>query len=160
MNATAQLLRDAAAEFPPVSTEVATTLPVRAEVAYEVFADAGETPRWLSVVQSARVLERDDDGRPAQVAFRASFDRATLGYVVRYEYRAAELTIRWSTTSGSAIRVEGEARFTPLSDRACLMTYRLGLELPVSREWIEAHYDGHAASAVVGDFREHLRRFV
>ena len=27
-------------------------------------------------------------------------------------------------------RVDGEARFTPLSPRACLMTYRLALELP------------------------------
>lgn len=159
MNATAQLLRAASLDLPPVSTEVATTLPVRAEVAFEVFADAGETPRWLSVVQSARVLRRTAEGRPLQVSFRASFERATLGYLVTYDYRPAELTIRWSTEAGSAIRVDGEARFAPLSPRACLMTYRLALELPVSQASIERHYDGHAASAVVGDFREHLRRY-
>lgn len=159
MSATAQLLRAATADLPPASTEVATTLPVRAEVAYEVFADVGETSRWLSVVQSARVLSRDAAGRPLEVAFRAAFDRASLGYVVRYAYRPEDLVMRWSTAAGSAIRVDGEARFAALSPRACLMTYRLGLELPVSRAWIETHYDGHAASAVVGDFREHLRRF-
>jgi hypothetical protein len=38
------------------------------------------------------------------------------------------------------------------------MSYRLSLELPVSGPCVERHYDGHAASAVVGDFREHLRR--
>ena len=160
MNATADLLRAASLDLPPVSTEVATTLPVRAEVAFEVFADAGETPRWLSVVQSARVMSRTPHGRPLQVSFHANFERATLGYRVTYDYRPAELTVRWSTDDGSAIRVDGEARFTPLSPRACLMTYRLALELPVSRAQIERHYDGHAASAVVGDFREHLRRYV
>ena len=85
---------------------------------------------------------------------------ANLGYRVTYDYRPAELTVRWSTDDGSAIRVDGEARFAPLSPRACLMTYRLALELPVSRAQIERHYDGHAASAVVGDFREHLRRYI
>ena len=103
MNATAELLRMASLDLPPVSTEVATTLPVRAEVAFEVFADAGETPRWLSVVQSARVLSRTPDGRPLQVSFHANFERATLGYRVTYDYRPAELTVRWSTDDGSAI---------------------------------------------------------
>jgi hypothetical protein len=87
MNATADLLRAATLDLPPVSTEVATTLPVRAEVAFEVFADAGETPRWLSVVQSARVMSRTPDGRPLQVSFHANFERATLGYRVTYDYR-------------------------------------------------------------------------
>lgn len=158
MPATSQLLRAAAADLPPTSTEVAATLSVRAGLAYEIFADAGETPRWLSVVQSAHVLERDGHGRALRVAFRAAFDRASLGYVVRYSYRPDDLVVSWSTEGDSAICVEGEARFTALSERACLMTYRLTLELPVTRSWLEQHYDGHAASAVVGDFREHLRR--
>jgi uncharacterized membrane protein len=159
MPATSRLLRAAAAEVPQISSEVATTLPVRAEVAYEVFADAGETPRWLAVVQSAVVRERAADGRPIRVSFRAGFDRATLGYDVCYVYRPEQLFIQWSTTPGSAIRVEGEARFAALSQRACLMTYRLALELPIARSQNPSHYDNHAASAVVGDFREHLRRF-
>lgn len=158
MAATSSLLRAAAASMPPVSTEVATTLPVGLDVAYEVFADAGETPRWLSAVQSARVLTRTADGRPERVAFRAALDRATLGYVVAYEYLPAEGLIRWSTTAESSICVAGEARFTALSPRSCLMTYRLRLDLPVSAAELERHYDAHAASAVVGDFREHLRR--
>ncbi|MEZ4402074.1 MAG: hypothetical protein R3B06_18755 [Kofleriaceae bacterium] len=159
MAATSALLRAAATDVPPLATEVATTLPVRAEVAYEVFVDAGETPRWLAVVQSARVMARTAEGRPLEVAFRAAFDRATLGYTVRYAYRPEDRMVTWSTAPGSAICVAGEARFTALSARACLMTYRLELELPVSQAWIQSHYDNHAASAVVGDFREHLRRF-
>ena len=159
MLATSAMVRAAAASMPPITTEVSVTLPVAAAEAFEVFADAGETPRWLRVVQAAHVLDRGADGRPRTVSFRAAFDRATLGYVVRYHYHLETLTIRWTTRPTSALRVEGEARFTALSARASLMTYRLSLELPVSQEWLEDHYDGHAASAVVGDFREHLRRF-
>jgi hypothetical protein len=157
--ATSALVRAAAVSMPPITTEVSVTLPVAAAQAFEVFADAGETPRWLRVVQSARIVERGDDGHARTVAFRASFDRATLGYVVRYAYEPAALSLRWATRRGSPIRVEGQAHFTALTARACLMTYRLSLELPVSHEWLTEHYDGHAASAVVGDFREHLRRF-
>lgn len=156
--ATSDLVRAANASFPPVTTEVAATLPVRASVGYEIFADTGETPRWLSMVQSAHVLERGIDGRPTRVSFRAAFERATLGYVLHYEYRPEDLTVAWWTARGGTIRIEGEARFAPLSHRACLMSYRLSLELPVSGTCVERHYDGHAASAVVGDFREHLRR--
>lgn len=158
MLATSQLLRAAAADLPPPSTEVAATLAVRAGLAFELFCDAAETPRWLSVVQSAHVLERDDAGRPVRVAYRASFERAIIGYVLHYRYRPDELTVSWATSRDSALCVEGEARFAALSERACLMTYRLTLDLPVTRDLLEEHYDGHAASAVVGDFREYVRR--
>lgn len=156
--ATSELVRAANASFPSATTEVAATLPVRAHVAYEIFADTGETPRWLTVIQAAHVLERGVDGRASKVSFRAAFERATIGYVLHYQYRPEDLTVLWQSSRAGSIRCDGEARFAPLSNQACLMTYRLTLELPVSGNWIEQHYDGHAASAVVGDFREHLRR--
>jgi ribosome-associated toxin RatA of RatAB toxin-antitoxin module len=156
--ATSALLRDASASLPPVTTEVATTLRASAVHAYEVFADVGATPRWLPTVQAATVIGRDRDGRPTQVSFRAALDRATLGYIVYYVYRPTELAVSWHTSEGGAIRVEGEARFSTLSSQACLMTYRLTLELPVSAASLERSFDNHAASAVVGAFREHLRR--
>ena len=159
MPATSALVRAAAASAPPITTEVSVTLPASAADAFEIFADVAETPRWLRVVQSARVLERADDGRARAVAFRAAFDRATLGYVVRYAYEPDALALRWATGRGAPIRVEGHAHFVALTPRASVMTYRLALDLPVSDAWLAEHYDGHAASAVAGDFREHLRRF-
>lgn len=159
MPATSALVRAAAASMPPITTEVSVTLPVAAPEAFEIFTDAGETPRWLRVVHAAHVLDHGADGRPRTVSFRAAFDRATIGYVVTYRYQPEALTVTWATRRGSVIRVEGLARFVGLTPRACLMTYRLSMELPVSQDWLECHYDGHAASAVVGDFREHLRRF-
>jgi len=54
--------------------------------------------------------------------------------------------------------LNGEARFVPLSMRACLMLYRLVLDLPIVDDVINNELDKHPASQVVAEFREHLRR--
>jgi hypothetical protein len=54
--------------------------------------------------------------------------------------------------------MSGEARFVPLSARACLMLYRLVLDLPIVDDLVSHELDGHPASLVVSEFREHLRR--
>jgi hypothetical protein len=145
-------------ELPPLASEVSTTLSVGARVAYEVFADAVETPRWLPIVQSARVLSRQADGRPDKVAFTRKLERGSLGYTLAYIYDPRTLTIAWSTADSSNVVMSGEARFVPLSHKACLMTYRLVLDLPIVDDLLDAGIDGHPASVVVAEFREHLRR--
>ena len=49
---------------------------VNAGAAYEVFADAVEIPRWLPIVQTARVLARTTDGRPGGWPSRAGSSAA------------------------------------------------------------------------------------
>ena len=142
----------------PMSSEVSTTLPVSAGVAYEVFADAIETPRWLPVVQSARVMARTADGRPARVSFMGKLERGSLGYTLSYTYDVKSLIVSWTTDASSSIVIAGEARFLPLSARACLLVYRLSMEIPMVAEWSDSAYECHPASAVVADFREHLKR--
>lgn len=142
----------------PLSSEVSTTLSVNAGVAYEVFADAVEIPRWLPLVQTARVLASHPDGRPARVAFTRKLERGSLGYTLEYHYDPSTHTITWRTPPTSNVVLSGEARFAPLSPRACLMLYRLDLELPIVDDLISTELDGHPASLVVAEFREHLRR--
>lgn len=142
----------------PLSSEVSTTLSVGARTAYEVFADAVEIPRWLPLVQTARVLAFHPDGRPARVAFTRKLERGTLGYTLEYHYDPSNHTITWQTPPTSNVVLSGEARFVPLSMRACMMFYRLVLELPIVDDLISAELDGHPASCVVAEFREHLRR--
>src|SRR5439155_19695267 len=81
----------------PLASEVSTTLSVGAGVAYEVFADAVEVPRWLPIVQSARVLARAADGRASRVAFTRKLERGSLGYTLEYGYDPATFTITWAT---------------------------------------------------------------
>ena len=142
----------------PLVSEVSTTLTVGADAAYEVFADAMEIPRWLPIVQSARVLTRARDGRAARVAFTRKLERGSLGYTLEYSYEPATLQVLWTTPASSNVVLTGEARFLPLSPKACLMLYRLVLELPVVDDVIANELDKHPASHVVAEFREHLRR--
>jgi hypothetical protein len=142
----------------PLTSEVSTTLSVSAGSAFEVFADAIEIPRWLPLVQTARVLSVRSDGRPARVAFTRKLERGSLGYTLEYTYDPSTYTIAWSTPATSNVVLSGEARFLPLSPRACLMLYRLVLDLPIVDDLISTELDGHPASCVVAEFREHLRR--
>jgi hypothetical protein len=142
----------------PVASEVSTTLAVSAGTAFEVFADAFEIPRWLPLVQNARVMERRDDGRATRVAFTRRLERGSLGYTLEYVYDPTTYTVSWGTPSNSNVVLSGEARFVALSNRACLMLYRLVIDLPVVDDLITNELDGHPASFVVAEFREHLRR--
>lgn len=142
----------------PLASEVSTTLSVSAGAAFEVFADAVEIPRWLPLIQTARVLAHQPDGRPSRVAFTRKLERGSLGYTLEYKYDPSTHTITWQTPTSSNVVLSGEARFVPLSMRACLMLYRLELELPIVDDIIAAELDGHPASLVVAEFREHLRR--
>ena len=142
----------------PLASEVSTTLAVSAGAAFEVFADAVEIPRWLPLVQNARVLGLHADGRPSRVAFTRKLERGSLGYTLEYRYDPSTYTITWATPSTSNVVLSGEARFVPLSTRACLMLYRLVLDLPIVDDLITTELDGHPASLVVAEFREHLRR--
>jgi hypothetical protein len=140
----------------PLTSEVSTTLTVGANAAYEVFADAVEIPRWLPLVQTAKVLGRHIDGRPARVAFTRKLERGSLGYTLEYQYNVKELAVTWTTPQNSQLVLAGEARFIPLSSRACLMMYRLVLDLPIVDD--ASDMERHPASLVVAEFREHLRR--
>ncbi len=140
------------------ASEVSTTLPLGATAAYEVFTDAAEIPRWLPIVQSARVMSRDLEGRASRVAFTRKLERGSLGYTLEYRYEPDLLTVGWATLPSSNVVLHGEARFVPLSTSACLMLYRLVLELPIVDAMLHGELDRHPASLVVAEFREHLRR--
>lgn len=142
----------------PICSEVSTTLTVSAGAAYEIFSDAVEIPRWLPIVQTARTLLRYPDGRPQRVAFTRKLERGSLGYTLEYTYDPTTLTVAWTTPGGSNVVLTGEARFVPLSTRACLMLYRLVIDLPIVDDLVESELDKHPASQVVAEFREHLRR--
>lgn len=142
----------------PLSSEVSTTLTVAAGVAYEIFADPTEIPRWLPIVQTARTVARYPDGRPSRVAFTRKLERGSLGYTLEYTYDPTALAVSWSAPSTSNVVLTGEARFVPLSTRACLMLYRLVIDLPIIDDVITSELDRHPASHVVSEFREHLRR--
>jgi hypothetical protein len=142
----------------PLASEVSTTLTVGAGAAYEIFADAVEIPRWLPLIQTARILSRRNDGRASRVAFTRKLERGSLGYTLEYSYDPSTYTVAWATPMTSNVVLSGEARFVPLSSKACLLLYRLVIDLPIVDDLVASELDGHPASTVVSEFREHLRR--
>ncbi|HWM86581.1 MAG TPA: SRPBCC family protein [Kofleriaceae bacterium] len=139
---------------------LSTSLPLDAAVAFEAFCDAEAIPRWLSVVQSVRVLSRTQSGRPQRVAFVGRLQNATIGYTLFYRYSEAERAVSWGTEPGSMTLVAGRAQFIPLGERATLMQYQLALELPAGAlpPWEDPLFSGHATSVVMNDFREYVIR--
>src|ERR1041385_1037268 len=65
--------------------------------------DDSEVPRWLPIVQTARVLVRGDEGRPTRVAFTRKLERGSLGYTLEYAYDASTLTATWTTPASSNV---------------------------------------------------------
>lgn len=147
-----------AMDHAPLASEVSTTLGVGASAAYEIFADTIEIPRWLPLIQKARVVDRYPDGRARRVSFTRKLERGSLGYTLEYEYTPATYTVTWEAPSDATMVLSGEARFVPLSPRACMMLYRVVIDLPIVDDLISDELDGHPASLVVSEFREHLRR--
>jgi hypothetical protein len=54
----------------------------------------------------------------------------------------------------SELRVHGYAQFAPLGEGSCLMTYGLELQKRGLPAFDDSHFEGHAPSAVMADFRE------
>jgi uncharacterized membrane protein len=155
-----QVGMNAAAVLPELDEIPLTTAIARpARLCYELFCDVSHIPEWVAVVHSAKVERRNPRGRPALVSFLASLTRATVGYRLRYEYRERDLGVSWATAPGGGVEVAGWAQFTPLSADACLLTYKLDLDLGgTMATWSDPFFDGHAASAVMSDFRDFATR--
>ena len=62
-------------------------------------------------------------------------NRSGLGGL-EYTYDPSTYTVAWSTPMTSNVVLSGEARFVPLSTRACLMLYRLVIDLPIVDELV------------------------
>jgi hypothetical protein len=139
---------------------LSTTLPVSARTAFDLFCAVERTPEWVSVIRSTQVLERTPGGLPQRAAFLAILEQATIGYTLRYEYDPdpGQLRLSWTNDPGGGVAVTGCAQFSPLSHRTSLMHYQLNLRLRSLPAWGDPFYDGHAASTVLGDFRDFVNR--
>ncbi len=159
-------LRARAVAPPPAARDLAsaevlsTSLPIPAAAAYETFCDVEAIPRWLSVVQSVRVLARTRSDRPQRAAFVGRLQRGTIGYTLFYRHAEQELAVSWGTDPGSQTLIAGRAQFIPLGERATLMQYQLALDLPAEAlpPWGDPFFGGHATSVVMNDFREYVLR--
>ncbi|NNN01249.1 MAG: cyclase [Acidimicrobiaceae bacterium] len=101
------------------------------EVVYKVVTDFEDYARWVADLKRVEVLERDAEGRPLEVEFRAAaFGRSTV-YTLRYDYSRAPHQLSWHQTAGDLTEsLVGQYRFEALGE-STKVTYDLEVELLV-----------------------------
>ena len=111
-----------------------TTIAAPLERVVAVAEDVERYPEWARDVKSVEVIERDADGRPLRVAFRAGAMGHSAHYVLRYSYGESPTTIGWVLESGDVVRrLDGEYVFEPADGDSggTSVTYHLVVELAV-----------------------------
>ena len=142
---------------PSPLVDLSRSLPVRAAVAFEAFADVVQTPRWFRGMVEAKVVFRDPSGRATRVQFASDASPSPGEYTLDYRYNANDFAVTWATDAASALFMRGEARFVPISATTSLMTYRLEKALAYPLGALERSMQ-EEADDVVAQFCAHLTR--
>jgi ribosome-associated toxin RatA of RatAB toxin-antitoxin module len=97
-----------------------------------VISDFDTYPDWVDGIKAAEIVNRDQDGRPSEVAFEFSAMGFSATYTLKYEYEPEDRGVRWTTleASGAVKDVTGEYVLDPLNGDT-EVTYRLAVELGV-----------------------------
>lgn len=101
-------------------------------VCYAVVADLQAYPSWAADIKSVHIDERDDEGRPRLVTFRAAAFGRSTSYTLAYDYGGAPGTLAWKQVSGDLTsKLDGSYRFEPADSDATEVLYTLDVELRV-----------------------------
>lgn len=99
---------------------------------YDVVADLDRYPEWAADIKSVRVDERDAEGRPTLVTFRAAAFGRSTSYTLAYNYGGAPAALAWKQVAGDlTARLDGVYRFEPAEGDATEVVYTLDVELRV-----------------------------
>src|SRR5687768_10451225 len=117
--------------MPDQATE-RTTIEASPEAVFGVALDIEKYPEWARDVKEATVAERDEQGRPSRVAFRAAAMGHSARYVLRYDYDAEPLRMGWVLEQGDIVRrLDGDYLFEAAAGGGTDVTYRLAVDLAV-----------------------------
>jgi hypothetical protein len=74
------------------------------QVCFDTLTDFERYPQWAGDLKQATVVERDDQGRPWVVEFRAAAMGRSTTYRLRYDYEGAPYQLSWFLESGDLQR--------------------------------------------------------
>jgi len=75
----------------------------------EVVADIEAYPEWMSAFVQARVIERNENGRPLRAEFEVDAKIKVAEYVLEYEYPVDGVT--WKSVEGNVKEIAGSYSF-------------------------------------------------
>jgi len=99
---------------------------------FEVSADIASYPTWAADIKAVTIDERDEQGRPSRVTFRAAAFGRSTSYTLDYDYSEAPGALAWVQTVGDITnKLDGRYVFAPAADGGTEVTYHLEAELKV-----------------------------
>jgi ribosome-associated toxin RatA of RatAB toxin-antitoxin module len=99
---------------------------------FEVSADIGAYPQWAADIKDVIIDERDEQGRPELVTFRAAAFGRSTSYTLAYDYSEAPEVLAWVQTRGDITsKLDGRYVFAPNADGGTEVTYHLEVEMKV-----------------------------
>ncbi len=102
------------------------------ERCFEVSADLAAYPQWAADIKDVTVDERDGQGRPTVVTFRAAAFGRSTNYTLAYDYGQAPDVLAWVQTKGDITsKLDGCYVFKPSGDGGTEVTYHLEVEMKV-----------------------------
>jgi len=102
------------------------------ERCFAVVADIERYPDWAADIKDVTVHERDEQGRPTLVSFRAAAFGRSTSYTLAYEYGQAPRVLSWRLTKGDiTTKLDGSYVFDPAEGGGTEITYHLEVELRV-----------------------------
>jgi len=108
---------------------VVTATPERC---FAVSSDIGAYPQWAADIKEVTVHDRDEEGRPQLVTFRAAAFGRSTSYTLAYDYSQAPTVLSWVQTRGDITsKLDGQYVFEPSSSGGTEVTYHLEVEMKV-----------------------------
>jgi ribosome-associated toxin RatA of RatAB toxin-antitoxin module len=102
------------------------------ERCFEVSSDIAAYPQWAADIKEVTVDERDDQGRPRLVTFRAAAFGRSTSYTLTYDFSEAPRVLAWVQTRGDiTAKLDGRYVFAPDGDGGTEVTYHLEVEMKV-----------------------------
>ena len=102
------------------------------ERCFAVAADIERYPEWAADIKEVVVEERDDQGRPVLVTFRAAAFGRSASSTLRYDFTEAPHILSWTLTKGDITsKWDGSYVFDPGEGGGTDVTYHLEAQLRV-----------------------------
>ena len=108
------------------------TVSASPERCFDVVADIEHYDEWAADIKEIVVEERDADGRPLVVTWRAAAFGRSTSYTLAYDYAEAPHVLAWKLTQGDiTTKLDGSYIFDPADGGGTDVTYHLEAELRV-----------------------------
>lgn len=124
---------------------------------WAVLTDFEAYPTWARDLKEATVLQRDDEGRPSLVRFRAAAMGRSTTYTLAYDWSDAPKRLPWKLVSGDIQKVLDGAYEFQETDAGTDVTYHLRAELAIPLPgFVKRRAEARIISTALRELRAHV----